>query len=91
MDLYDFFKLTTQQSLIVHGCPGFGWDRVNFLSSSWYSVMSWIQYEKNVDNTLMFSVVAEWFLYYVKDFSASDASKEAGGAQEVGKGTQQDS
>ena len=40
-------------------CPGFSWDRVNFLSSSWYSAMSSIQYEKNVDNTLMFSVVAK--------------------------------
>ena len=38
-------------------CPGFGWDRVNFLSSSWYSVMFWVQYEKNVDNTLMFSLL----------------------------------
>ena len=40
-------------------CPGFRWDRVNFLPSSWYSAMFWIQYEKNVDNTLMFSVVAK--------------------------------
>ena len=31
----------------------------NFLSISWYSVMFWVQYEKNVDNTLMFSVVAK--------------------------------
>ena len=23
-------------------CPGFGWDRVNHLPSSWYSVMFWI-------------------------------------------------
>ena len=38
-------------------CPGFGWDRVNFLSSSWYRVMFWVQYENNVDNALMFSVV----------------------------------
>ena len=36
--------------LFLSGCPGFGWDRVNFLSSSWYSVMFWIQYEKNVNN-----------------------------------------
>ena len=45
--------------LIWKSCPGFGWDRVNFLSSGWYSVMSWIQCEKYVDNTLMFSVVAK--------------------------------
>ena len=43
----------------VHECPGFGWDRGNCLPGSWYSVMSWIQYEKNVDNTVMFSVVAK--------------------------------
>ena len=24
------------------GCPGFGWDRVNFLPSSWYSAVFWI-------------------------------------------------
>ena len=40
-------------------CPGFGWDRLNFFSSSWYSVMFWIQYEKIVDNTWMFSVLAK--------------------------------
>ena len=32
-------------------CPGFSWDRVNCLPSSWYSVMFQVQYEKNVDNT----------------------------------------
>ena len=35
--------------------------------------MFWVQYEKNVDNTLMFSVVAKWCLDQVKDFSASHA------------------
>ena len=35
--------------------------------------MFWVQYEKNADNTLMFSVVAKQCLYQVKDFSASDA------------------
>ena len=24
---------------VLQSCPGFGWDRVSFLSSSWYSVM----------------------------------------------------
>ena len=38
-------------------CPDFSWDRVNFLSNSWYGIVFWVQYEKNVDNTLMFSVV----------------------------------
>ena len=36
------------------GCPGFGWDRVNFLPSSWYSAVFWIECENTVDNTLMF-------------------------------------
>lgn len=54
---------TNFQTLIVnlgkvdscfYHCPGFG-----FFSSSWYSVVFWIHYEKNVDKTLMFSVVAE--------------------------------
>ena len=35
-------------------CPGFGWDRVNFFLSSWYSAVFWISCENNVDNTLMF-------------------------------------
>ena len=26
----------------VYVCPGFGWDRVNFLFSSWYSAVFWI-------------------------------------------------
>ena len=26
----------------VNLCPGFGWDRVNFLPSSWYSAVFWI-------------------------------------------------
>ena len=34
-------------------CPGFGWDRVNFLPSSWYSAVVWISCENNVDNMLM--------------------------------------
>ena len=35
--------------------------------------MFWVQYEKNVDNTLMLSVVAKQCLDQVKDFSASRA------------------
>ena len=53
------FVLSGFRKLLLHICPGFSWDRVNFLSSSWYSVVFWVQYEKNVDNTLMFSVVAK--------------------------------
>ena len=35
-------------------CPGFGWDRVNFLLTSWYSAGFWIYCKNNVGNTLMF-------------------------------------
>ena len=49
------FNMSFEQGI----CPSFGGDRVNCLPSSWYSVMSWVQYEKNVDNTQMFSVVAK--------------------------------
>lgn len=30
--------------------PAFGWNRVNFLPSSWYSSVFWIQYENNFDS-----------------------------------------
>lgn len=29
-------------------CPGFSWDKIRFLLSSWYSVVLCIQYENNV-------------------------------------------
>lgn len=35
-------------------CPGFSWDRVNFLPSSWYTAVFQIRYENNVDYTLIF-------------------------------------
>lgn len=35
-------------------CPGFDWNRVNFLLSRWYSAVFGIQHENNVDNTWMF-------------------------------------
>lgn len=37
----------------IYFCPSFICNRVNFLPSSWYVVVFWIQYENNVDNTLM--------------------------------------
>ena len=40
-------------------CPGFGWDTVNFLPGSWCSAVVWIWDENNVNNVLMFSVVAK--------------------------------
>jgi len=43
---------------LVH-CPGFSWDRVNFLSGSWCSAMVLIWGVNNVDNILMFLVVAK--------------------------------
>ena len=35
----------------------FGWDRVNFLHSSWYGAMFWICAENSVDNSGMFSLL----------------------------------
>ena len=58
MDKKSILEYLYTQNLVM-GCPGFSWDRVNFLPSSWYSVKFWISYENNVDNTLMFSVVAK--------------------------------
>ena len=49
---WDGFFLKQVSSLSC--CPGFGWDRVNFLLSSWYSAVFWILCENNADNTLMF-------------------------------------
>ena len=51
--------------------------------------MFWVQYEKNVDNTLMFSVVAKWCLDQVKDFSASHAqpARKLEGHKELGGDT----
>jgi len=46
-------------------CPGFGWDRVNFLPNSSCSAVFWIWNENNVDNVLMVLVC-----YVIKDFSA---------------------
>jgi len=37
-------------SLEVPQCAGFGWDRVNYLPSSWYSTVFWIWNENNVEN-----------------------------------------
>ena len=46
---------------VSDACPDFSWD--NFLPSSWYSAVFWIQYENNGDNTLMFLVVDKQCLY----------------------------
>lgn len=32
-------------------CPGFGWDKLNFLCSHWYIAVIWCQCEGSVDNT----------------------------------------
>ena len=51
--------------------------------------MSWVQYVKNVDNSPMFSAVAEQCLYQVKDFSASHAqpARRLEGHRELGGDT----
>ena len=38
-------------------CAGFGWDRVNFLPSSWYGAMFQICAENGADDTGMFSLL----------------------------------
>lgn len=50
--------------------PGFGWNRVNFLSSSWYKAVFWIQDENNVDNTLMFQFLLSSACSKSRTFSA---------------------
>lgn len=35
-------------------CPGFSWDRVNFLPSSWYGAVFQIEDVYNVNNMQMF-------------------------------------
>ena len=43
----------------LNPCPGFSWEKVNFLLSSWCSTVFCIWHENNVDNTLMVLVVAK--------------------------------
>lgn len=38
-------------------CTDFIWDRVCFLLSGWYSALFRIQYENNIDEILMFSLL----------------------------------
>lgn len=52
-------------STLLH-CPGFGWDRVNFLHNTWHGAAFGIQDEDNTDNTPMLSAVAEQCLHRVK-------------------------
>lgn len=35
-------------------CPGFKWDRVDFLPWNWHGAVVWTEVEKNFDNTQMF-------------------------------------
>lgn len=73
-------------------CCSYRWDRVNFLSSSWYCAVFWIWDEKNVNNTLIFCC---WEVLTLSQglfiFLHCPASKETRGAQEVGNGQNQDS
>lgn len=39
--------------LMAYQCPGFGWDSVHFLLSSWHSAVFWVRWENSVDNALM--------------------------------------
>ena len=47
---------------------------INFLHRGLYDAMFWIVIENQCDNTPMLSVVAERYLYRVKDFSTSCAA-----------------
>lgn len=49
-------------------CSSFIWDSVNFISSSWYSVVILVQNEKNVSSTLILSTASS-----KADFSVSHA------------------
>lgn len=35
-------------------CPSFGWDRVNFPPTKWYSAVFWILDDNNVDDSLIY-------------------------------------
>ena len=59
-DFSEYLNIHSQQGI----CPGFSWDRVNCLLSSWYSAMFWVLYAKNVDNTDVFSCC--WVVFSLK-------------------------
>ena len=42
------------EAALLSWSAGFGWDRVNFLHSSWYGAVFWICDENGVDNSGMF-------------------------------------
>lgn len=49
-------------------CPGFIWDRIDFLCSLWHDAMYWLWEKNNTDNTPMYSCC--WtMLYGAKDIS----------------------
>lgn len=48
---------TSERSRLLYSgglCPGFGWDKVNFLQRSSYNAVFWICDEDNGDGTLVF-------------------------------------
>jgi len=45
------------EQVIKSHCAGFGWDRVNFLHTSWYETIFWICAENSVDHTGMFRLL----------------------------------
>jgi len=64
-------------------CSGFSWDRVNFLCGSWCSAVFWIWGENNIDNILMFLVVARQSRFF-QLFTLAWAAR----CMESGTGTQ---
>jgi len=63
--------------LLVATCAGFGWDRVNFLHSSWYGATFWICADHSVDDTGMFSLL-------LSRIKASSASRPTPPASRLG-------
>ena len=74
-------------------CAGLGWDRVNFLHSSWYGAMLWIYAENSVDNSGMFSLLLSSAYAASRPFLPLTPHVQWGGwdAQEVGRGHSRDS
>lgn len=72
----------------VDVCLVFGWDRVNFLTNSWYSSAFWIYYRILVDSTLMFWLLSNASLsqglFGVSCSAREELQKELGGMARAG-------
>ena len=82
--IYHFGDTTGYLSFCDDTCPGFGWDRVNFFLSTWYSAVFWIQGENNVGNTLMFQLLLSSAYLKPRTFQFPMLCQQAG-VQEAGR------